>query len=331
MKKHCFIVLFLTAFFAYMPNLVIGQGKCESLLANCNRDKGAAQKRLSNCLARESREKQRADDAEEQARQLQSDLSVTKSTLVNETTRANTEKTRADRADGQVRQLQSDLSITKSTLANETTRANTEKTRADKADGQVSQLKSDLTLEKLKLTNESIRANSEKTRADKLQNDLITEKSKSSNENKRANTAEEKIKELEKKIPRVTISKVWVEFNVKKESVEGLLIHINFDAYNLLNSECQMAAYFYAKNGDALLDKNGSYKTSDGKIAYSLAFKPTKNTAVISDFQIFMPYSELHQTTGKNELKFYLRSYRAGNETEFFDKSEYFPFTLTVP
>lgn len=338
MKTQCFIVLFLTACFACMPNYVLGQGKCETLLANCNRDKGAAQTRLNNCVAREKRQKQRADDAEVQVSQLQGDLSNTKSTLANETNRANTEKARADKNDVQIRLLQSDLSITKSTLTGETNRANTEKARADKSDGQVKQLQSDLTLEKSKLVNETIRANVEKAKADKfeaqakqLQTDLNTEKSKSSNESKRANTAELKIKELENKIPRVVISKVWIEYNIKKENADGILIHIKFDAYNLLNSECKMAVYFYTKNGIALVDKNGSYNTSDGKIAYMVTFKPTYIRSVYSDFQIFMPYSELHQATGKNELKFNLRPYRSGNETEFFDKSADYPFTVTVP
>ncbi len=95
--------------------------------------------------------------------------------------------------------------------------------------------------------------------------------------------------------PYGKITNVWVDHNeYDDDGKKGMRIHIAFKAHNMLNKEGKVSVYFYFSDGTALIDANGSYKTTDGYVAVSRSFCPSYENSDYNDFKIFMPYSELH-------------------------------------
>lgn len=95
---------------------------------------------------------------------------------------------------------------------------------------------------------------------------------------------------------RAEIEKVWLEHNVWEDGVNGMRIHVKFNVDNMKGLEGRLIAYFYNddKSGTPLNDMNGRYKTTDGKVSVGEDFVPTYDGSSWADFQIFMPYNELH-------------------------------------
>jgi hypothetical protein len=67
-----------------------------------------------------------------------------------------------------------------------------------------------------------------------------------------------------------------------------------------------VSCYFYDSDGNALIDKNDNYGTVDSPphVAVSRSFKPTSDNATYTDFDIAIPYEELHLSgTSSRTLK----------------------------
>jgi hypothetical protein len=97
-------------------------------------------------------------------------------------------------------------------------------------------------------------------------------------------------------IPAAEIKEIWVDHNVYENSVKGMRIHFKMDVDNLRNKSCRAIVYFYDEDGNALIDQNGNYNTTNGKVAVGESFTPSYESSTFSDFKIFMPYNELHIT-----------------------------------
>lgn len=95
--------------------------------------------------------------------------------------------------------------------------------------------------------------------------------------------------------PYGEIEKIWVDHNKYDDNGRvGMIIHVAFKAHNMLNKEGRVVAYFYYKDGSPLKDTNGRYCTSDGNVAKHEDFHPRYDSSNYSDFELFMPNSELH-------------------------------------
>lgn len=103
--------------------------------------------------------------------------------------------------------------------------------------------------------------------------------------------------------PSAKINKIWVDHNVYMDGRKGMKIHINMNAYNLKSKSCRASAYFYTESGTALVDTNGNYQTTNGKVSCGENFKPGYDNTIYEDFTLFMPYGELH-ITYKGSFKF---------------------------
>ncbi|MBQ2352460.1 MAG: zinc ribbon domain-containing protein [Bacteroidales bacterium] len=101
------------------------------------------------------------------------------------------------------------------------------------------------------------------------------------------------------------IYKTWVDHNVYQDGEKGMLIHVKFDVQGQKNISDQCVAYFYFSNGTQLKDYNDKYKTTAGYVCAFKNYCPSYDDAVYNDFQIFMPYDELH-CSGNLDLKFYV-------------------------
>ena len=131
------------------------------------------------------------------------------------------------------------------------------------------------------------------------------------------------------------IDSVWVECDVyesRTSNVKGLKIHIKFSTYNMLDIDGRISAYFHLKDGTALNDTNGKYKTANGKVSVGKNFKPTYERATYKDFTLFMPYDELHLPSGKYDIKFNVNIWEFNTEeARCIASSEYTNLTYTKP
>lgn len=105
-----------------------------------------------------------------------------------------------------------------------------------------------------------------------------------------------------------TIDNIWVEHNVVQYvglfPQKGMRIHVKFTVQNMLNKTGNIAAYFNFQDGTKLMDYNMSYRTSDGQVTVQGSFTPNYTNCVYNDYQLFMPYPELHCGSGTNYLHF---------------------------
>ena len=124
------------------------------------------------------------------------------------------------------------------------------------------------------------------------------------------------------------IESIWVDHNQMRDGVKGMLIHVKFSVYNMLNRTGRCNAYFFYDNADyaPLQDLNNSYCTTSGHVAMGRDFTPPYKDTTYNDFTLFIPYSELH-VTGKQSLKFNICIYDKESGEWLCDESwQYFTY-----
>jgi hypothetical protein len=115
--------------------------------------------------------------------------------------------------------------------------------------------------------------------------------------------------------PSATFDKLWIDYDVYDNGVKGMKIHVKFTAYDMLNMDGYVAIYFQYDDEieDWLMDKNNSYKSTDGYVAVYRSIKPLYNPAVYNDLDVFMPYNELDLDPGQYDLAMDVKLiYKAG-------------------
>ena len=124
------------------------------------------------------------------------------------------------------------------------------------------------------------------------------------------------------------IGSIWVDHNQMRDGVKGMLIHVKFSVYNMLNRTGCCTAYFYYDNADntPLQDLNNSYYTGSGNVCVGSYFTPSYESSTYNDFTLFIPNSELH-VTGKQSLKFRIRIYDVASDEWLGDRSDWQYFT----
>lgn len=125
------------------------------------------------------------------------------------------------------------------------------------------------------------------------------------------------------------IEEVWVDYDQWENGRKGMLIHVKFTVNNMLNRTGRCAAYFFYQDGDRLEDYNDNYSTPDGQVAFSETFVPKYENTRFKDFQLFMPYEELHLSSGRTDLKFYILIYDEETQEDLAPRSDYHNFYIT--
>lgn len=106
-----------------------------------------------------------------------------------------------------------------------------------------------------------------------------------------------------------------VTHNVFQSGQAGIQIRLGFDIQHRKGLKCGIIAYFYDKNGNALVDLNQKFRTSNGKVSLGASFTPEFEDACFSDYIMFMPYAELDQPDGSHELSFSVQIYDDSGKT----------------
>lgn len=97
--------------------------------------------------------------------------------------------------------------------------------------------------------------------------------------------------------PEVKLNKVWVDYNIRQQFSNGLLIHAYMEANNLKNKKLTFSVKFYkADNKTKLTDIFGNH------ISRETTFTPEYDGTVWKDFQFFIPYIAMNYASDKSGL-----------------------------
>ena len=144
--------------------------------------------------------------------------------------------------------------------------------------------------------------------------------------NQRAAVAKKQADALDKKVAKGNISGVTVDHNKSVGGRKGMRINVTFSTANLKDCAVDCNAYFYLKSGSALRDQDGDYRTKSGNVSVGRTVTPKWKNTIYTNFDLFMPYGELHLGPGKWALKFSVSIFHAGDS---LDRSNFRSFTYT--
>lgn len=124
---------------------------------------------------------------------------------------------------------------------------------------------------------------------------------------------------------------IWMEHNSYVYNEKGMKIHFMFTVTNVRNVRCFAAAYFESQFGGLKLrDYNNRCCTTDGYVAVHKDFTPEYDSTTYNDFQLFIPYSELHLDNGKiHSLRFFINLCDYPEYT-YFVRSQYVNFSVST-
>lgn len=117
---------------------------------------------------------------------------------------------------------------------------------------------------------------------------------KSGNLEKRINISQSGNTQTTSKI--ATIKSVSVSNNADVDGEKGLSVNVSFDISGMKGHSGKVSCYFYDTNGNALIDTNNSYGTTGNPscVAVSRSINPGYDNTVYTDFDVKIPYTELH-------------------------------------
>lgn len=94
--------------------------------------------------------------------------------------------------------------------------------------------------------------------------------------------------------PKIDMTKLNVYHNKIFKNRKGIILTSNFNTFKLKGVQCEMVAFMYYRNGKKLIDKDGSYRTTDGQVAMSSDyFIPPHDGASYKNASVFIPYKQL--------------------------------------
>jgi len=96
---------------------------------------------------------------------------------------------------------------------------------------------------------------------------------------------------------------VWIDYNVTDTGRLGMRIHNKFTVYNMKGVSGYIRIRFEKADGTFLKSSDGNFQDASGEVAAMESIKPGYEPTVYNDFDVFMPYSELHLGPGKYPLK----------------------------
>lgn len=102
---------------------------------------------------------------------------------------------------------------------------------------------------------------------------------------------------------KATISSITGEYDVWQYGKKGVNVVITFTVSGMRGKTGLAATYYYFRSGDKLKDFNGSYRATDGQVSASTKFTPLYDSTKYTNLKIFIPYDELHLSSGRSELK----------------------------
>lgn len=124
----------------------------------------------------------------------------------------------------------------------------------------------------------------------------------------------------------IVFNRIWVDFNMEENGTKGLIIHVDFGATDVEQHTLNVTAYFEYSTGSPLKDTDGAYRSSDGRVAVEKTVTAKSYDSQWGDLKLFMPYSQIHTSSGNHSLRLYVQIY--DKNTGMRENSGYTSFTF---
>lgn len=103
--------------------------------------------------------------------------------------------------------------------------------------------------------------------------------------------------------PYAEINSIKVDHNVNVKGQKGMRIHVNLNAFDVMDHELLVCVYFYFEEGRALSGMPGTkFITNDGNATVQSSAIAKEENISWKDFTLFMPYVFLNMPMGKNSV-----------------------------
>lgn len=125
-----------------------------------------------------------------------------------------------------------------------------------------------------------------------------------------------------------TINKIWLEVDAVRDGYKGLVIHLDLDVTGLPDHTIRANAYFENADGTKLYDLDQNFGTTDGQVCCGNEAVADSDDAHWDNFDMFIPYDQLHLSTGDYTLRFIVQVF--DNDTgKYLTGSKKQGFTFT--
>jgi hypothetical protein len=120
----------------------------------------------------------------------------------------------------------------------------------------------------------------------------------------------------------------FLKHDVVRDGVKGIEVHHPLTVQAMKDRELEVTCFFWFSDGRKLKDFNQRYRAADGQVSTSDRVQVKFPDAKWADFTVFLPYDELHMSSGTSNLKVQCEAFDAGQS---IGKSGFYPFTFTKP
>lgn len=94
------------------------------------------------------------------------------------------------------------------------------------------------------------------------------------------------------------VKRTWIEHGVTRDDQKGMTVHTNFTIAGHKGKWGDIILFLKDANGNYVKAQDGSLSTNDGSVYFSGSFMPSYDKSEFYDYEIFVPYSELHLPEG---------------------------------
>ena len=124
------------------------------------------------------------------------------------------------------------------------------------------------------------------------------------------------------------ISSFRLEHGVSQNNQSGVLVRFKLNVNGYRGKTMSAVAYIDSPKGVGVKDTNGKYCTTSGTVAFFVDFTPRYENSAYDNFQIFMPYNEMHLPVGTRE--YFCRVFIFEKHKGWITHSDYASFTGTT-
>ncbi|NNF00196.1 MAG: hypothetical protein HKN25_14350 [Pyrinomonadaceae bacterium] len=105
----------------------------------------------------------------------------------------------------------------------------------------------------------------------------------------------------------VVSSRIWIDYNVKRNGQQGMVVHTRMTLKTLKSRSLNMVVSLETAGGKKIMARaGGTNKAKNGQVAFYRRVIPRSNTHRVSNLTVFIPYREVNVTRGKHNLRLHV-------------------------
>lgn len=97
--------------------------------------------------------------------------------------------------------------------------------------------------------------------------------------------------------------RLWVDYDVTKEGVYGMSIHVSLTVRHLQDVSTKLAVAVELRNGDKVFAGSPEYRSTNGQLTVYRTMNTRFVHSVFKDVEVFIPYREFSVGAGPQDLR----------------------------